>query len=193
MRSGPAARGVAARVDRHRVLPSSAGVVDPADEHPHATIGRLARRRRRRSRRGARGAARRDRCCSSANRASGKTTLIVEALRRLDEPPVVCVPGRRRRRERRPDVHRDARGPRAGDRRRRCAARDRLALPELRGGALVGAAPAEPAWPARRAAARTIESGEATVIGEIDPLAYELLIQHRPRSRGCSRWSGSRR
>ena len=27
----------------------------------------------------------------------------------------------------------------------------------------------------------SIESGEATVIGEIDPLAYELLIQNRPR------------
>ena len=68
---------------------------------------------------------------------------------------MVRVPGRRRRRERRPDVHRHARGPRARDRRPSRAAADRLALPELRGVALVRPAHAEPARPARRDCSRT--------------------------------------
>ena len=65
---------------------------------------------------------------------------------------MVCVHRGRLRCQCRPVVHRDARGPRAGDRGADARALDRLALPELRRGALVGAAPAEPAWPARRAA-----------------------------------------
>ena len=95
---------------------------------------------------------------------------------------MVRVPGRRRRRERRPDrTSAMLEGARAGDRRPHGAALDRLALPELRGGALVGAAPAEPARRCSTHCSLMIEAGDATVVGEIDPLAYELVLQHRPR------------
>ena len=107
----------------------------------------------------------------------GKTTLVVEALRRRSSPgspsrrrPPRCTPARLRGR---------ARGARQRDRRADEAPLDRLALPQLRGGALRWAALEKPARAAGRNAA--IEAREIAVVGEIDPMAYELLTQNRPR------------
>ena len=149
-RTHPGARAVADGDDRRRLLPHARahrGHRGP----PACDARRLARSRGRRGHsrpRGftpALGAARR--------RARGRQD---DADRRGAPAPrrrVVRVPGRRRGRERRPDVHRHARGPRARHRLPPRAAADRMDLPQLRGIALVRPAHAEPARPAGRAAA----------------------------------------
>ena len=146
LRAGGATSGGAPR--RRRVLPASSG---------GSRAGRAACRRRS-------SAPGRSRSTRSSPRSSaepprsvllvgdpgaGKTTLIVEALRRLER--VARVPGERGRRDRRPGLHRHARGAHAGDRRPPRAPPRRVDLPELRGGALVRAAHAEPARGPRRA------------------------------------------
>ena len=110
----------------------------------------------------------------------GKTTLIVEALRRAEQALRLAFQATAA------DVNAGQMyigmletrvlrrsSPSSG------AAR-RLGLPELRGLALGGDALAEPSRPARRAAARD-GVGRRDDLGEVDPLAYELLIQNRPR------------
>ena len=121
----------------------------------------------------------------------GKTTLIVEALRRLTAP-VVRVPGGRLRRQRRADLHRDARGPHEGDRR---ADRGRAILwlfPNFEEALWAGQHPQSPRG-LLDALLPHVESGEVVVVGEIDPLAFELFIQERPRLARLSRSSGWRR
>ena len=148
-----ARRGVAPRVDRHRLLQRARedrrapGAPEPDDRGlactrrrcggvcTHGGAAEVDPPRRRRGRRQ-----------DDADRRG--------APPRGSKPLPARVPGDRGRRERRPDVHRHARSSRSGDRGQARGPPDRLGLPELRGLALVGDALAEPARPPRRAAAR---------------------------------------
>ena len=148
-----ARRGVAPRVDRHRLLQGARedrrarGAPEPDDRGlactrrrcggvcTHGGAAEVDPPRRRRGRRQ-----------DDADRRG--------APPRGSKPLPARVPGDRGRRERRPDVHRHARSSRSGDRGQARGPPDRLGLPELRGLALVGDALAEPARPPRRAAAR---------------------------------------
>jgi ATP-dependent Clp protease ATP-binding subunit ClpC len=110
----------------------------------------------------------------------GKTTLIVDALRRLHERPWFAFTAAAS------DVNAGQSfiGMLEG--------RVQEIVAQMRGRSIVWLFPnfEEALWSGQHlqsprglldALLPSIESGDVTVIGEIDPLAYELLIQHRPR------------